>query len=162
MLHKKWAPNSQITREAKIPKVYQHIGDLGQFLARFLSKRTMNPSIASGFSILSPTLTGHNFFENCPFQFFFMFWKATDLNRSFHPKTSSRDKIKVSLGTHAFGEFRKNHDLGPAPPHLRSSGRWFFQKIPIIRKFLVFSKNPYNSKISNFRFLKKWYFFSKI
>ena len=44
---------------------------------------------------------------------------------------------------------------------LRSSGRWFFQKIPIIRKFLVFSKNPYNSKISNFRFLKKWYFFQK-
>ena len=26
----------------------------------------------------------------------------------------------------------------------------FFQKIPIIRKFLVFSKNPYNSKISSF------------
>ena len=31
-----------------------------------------------------------------------------------------------------------------------SKNPYFFQKIPIIRKILVFSKNPYNSKISGF------------
>ena len=124
VLHKKLVPNSQIKWEATIPKVFLlismmlhvdcHIWD--SFQIDSLVKGLWIPRLPLDFRFCHQLWTAITFSKIICLQKFWVFWKATDLNRPFHPKTSSRDKIKVSLGTHAFGEFRKNHDLRPAPP----------------------------------------------
>ena len=86
-----------------------HIWD--SFQVDSLVKGLWIPRLPLDFRFCHQLWTAITFSKIISFQKFWVFWKATDLNRSFLPKTSLRDKIKVSLGTHAFGEFRKFHDL---------------------------------------------------
>ena len=75
-------------RRKKYQSIFAHFNDvtcwlshLGQFSGRFLSKRVMNPSIGSRFSILSPTLNSHNFFEN------YLFAKILGVLKSYGPES---------------------------------------------------------------------------
>ena len=69
------------------------------------------PRLPLDFRFCHQLWTAITFSKIIRLQNFWVFWKATDLNRSFLAKKSSRNMTEVSPGTHPLGGFHKNYDL---------------------------------------------------
>ena len=131
VLHKKLAPNSQIRCGGKNDKVFSlismmlyvdyHIWD--SFQVDSLVKGLWIPRLALDFRFCHQLWTAITFSKIICLQKFWVFWKATDLNRSFLAKKSSQNMIEVSPGTHPLGGFHKNYDLEACttPPQWQSA-----------------------------------------